>query len=157
MVPERARRRLAVMALAAAGWLVGVGEPHAGRFPPSTQFAIHCQGCHGAAGEDVRGLVPPLAGSVGRFLAAPGGREFLVQVPGVAMTHLDDEDLAALLGWMLERFAADDRPPGFIPYSAAEVARLRRDPLIDVKGVRRKLVAHLEDERLPLPVRLDAD
>jgi len=90
------------------------------------------------------GSVPALAGSVGRFLRVPGGREFLVRVPGVAQAALDDTALADVLNWILERFGRDDLPQGFVPYAAAEVGRLRHQPLTNIQRVRRELIDALE-------------
>jgi len=57
---------------------------------PALDYAVTCQGCHRADGAGTPGTVPALAGSVGKFLRVPGGREFLVRVPGVAQAPLDD-------------------------------------------------------------------
>ena len=67
---------------------------------PPLDYMLNCQGCHRADGAGTPGTVPALAGSVGRFLAVRGGREFLVQVPGVAQSILDDEitDMADTYG-----------------------------------------------------------
>jgi mono/diheme cytochrome c family protein len=111
---------------------------------PALDYAVTCQGCHRADGAGTPGTVPPLAGSVGRFLRVPGGREFLVRVPGVAQAPLDDAALAAVLNWMLERFGPDDVPEGFVPYAAEEVRRLRQRPLTDVAGARRPLARAIE-------------
>ena len=111
---------------------------------PAVDYALNCQGCHRDDGSGTPGSVPPLAGSVGRFLAVPGGREFIVRVPGVATSALDDAALAAVLNWMLERFGPEDVPKGFVPYAAEEVRRLRQRPLTDVAGARRQLVEAIE-------------
>jgi len=111
---------------------------------PALDWAVTCQGCHRADGAGTPGTVPALAGSVGRFLRVPGGREFLVQVPGVAQAPLDDAALAAVLNWMLERFGRDDVPSGVAPYAAEEVRRLRQRPLTDVDGARRRLLQAIE-------------
>src|SRR5712692_7088252 len=99
---------------------------------PALDYAVTCQGCHRADGAGTPGTVPALAGSVGRFLRVPGGRDFLARVPGVAQAPLDDAALAAVLNWILERFGGDDVPKGFVPYGADEVGRLRRSPLTNV-------------------------
>ena len=112
--------------------------------PPSLDYALNCQGCHRADGTSTPGSVPALAGSVGRFLRVPGGREFLVRVPGVAQAALDDTALADVLNWILERFGRDDLPQGFVPYAAAEVGRLRHQPLTNIQRVRRELIDALE-------------
>ena len=114
---------------------------------PALDYAVTCQGCHRADGTGTPGTVPALAGSVGKFLRVPGGREFLVRVPGVAQAPLDDVALAAVLNWMLERFGRDDVPKGVVPYAAAEVGRLRRRPLTDVDGARRQLLETIERTR----------
>ena len=111
---------------------------------PAVDYALNCQGCHLDDGAGTPGSVPPLAGSVGRFLGVPGGREFLVQVPGVATSPLDDAALAAVLNWMLERFGKPDVPPDFRPYGAAEVGALRQKPLTNVDRVRAELLKGVE-------------
>jgi hypothetical protein len=103
-------------------------------------YVLFCQGCHQADGRATPGKIPALAGSVGRFLYVPGGRAYLVRVPGVAQAPLDDAALAGLLDWMLERFAPDELSRGFAPYAAEEVARERARPLVDVERVRRELL-----------------
>jgi hypothetical protein len=112
----------------------------ASAFSPETNYRIHCEGCHLADGSETVGKVPPLAGSVARFLRAPGGRDFLVRVPGVANAPLDAAELAALLDWTLRRFDPANLPADFAPYTADEVARLRATPLSDVSGERRRLL-----------------
>src|SRR5690606_3143944 len=51
-------------------------------------YEANCAGCHGFAGEGLRGAVPPLAGNVPVLLAREGGREYLV---GVLLTGLSGE------------------------------------------------------------------
>jgi hypothetical protein len=107
---------------------------------PAVDYAVHCQGCHLDDGRETPGRVPALAGSLGRFSRVPGGRAYLVRVPGVAQSPLDDAALAALLNWLLPRFDPGGLAPDFSPYSAEEVGRLRRLPLSDVESERRRLL-----------------
>jgi len=107
---------------------------------PAVDYALNCQGCHLDDGSGTPGSVPRLAGSVGRFLGVAGGREFLVRVPGVATSPLDDAALAAVLNWMLERFGPPHLPSKFAPYTAAEVGALRQKPLTNVDRVRAELI-----------------
>jgi len=118
--------------------------PAAATGGPALDYALNCQGCHRADGAGTPGSVPPLAGSVGKFLRVPGGREFLARVPGVATSALDNAALAAVLNWVLERFGADDVPAEHSPYTADEVGRLRRSPLTDVERARRELTEEIE-------------
>jgi len=93
---------------------------------PRFDYLLNCAGCHRM---DARGsaLVPPLT-EIAPFLATPRGRAYLVRVPGVAQSPLSDERVAALLNWVLGEFCGAE---GFSPYSAAEVAALRTEPLRD--------------------------
>ena len=125
--------------------VLGVGTATAGEMSGAAlDYALNCQGCHRADGAGTPGSVPALDGSVGRFLRVPGGREYLARVPGVAQAPLDDAATAAVLNWLLEHFSASDLPRDFAPYTAAEIGRLRREPLTDVDGTRRKLLAEIE-------------
>jgi hypothetical protein len=84
--------------------------------------------------------VPALAGSVGRLARVPGGRSYLARVPGVVQAPLSDAELAELMNWVMARFGGDALPADFAPYTAEEIARLRREPLLDVDGARRALL-----------------
>ena len=63
---------------------------------PAIDYTVHCQGGHLRDGSATPGRVPALAGSLGRFTRIPAGRAYLVRVPGVAQSPLDDAALAAL-------------------------------------------------------------
>ena len=126
-----------------------IGAVPADAYGPGIEYALNCQGCHRADGAGTPGTIPPLAGSVSRFLLVPGGREYLVQVPGVAQAPLDDAALASVVNWMLERFDKQDIPSDFVPYDAHEIARLRAKPLTDVEGQRKKLMADIARRAQP--------
>ncbi len=100
-------------------------------------WILNCQGCHQADGAGSEGGAPNMAGFVGRFLSVPGGREFLVQVPGVAYAPLPDNEVAALLNWMLHKLDEKNIPDSFSEYSEEEVARLRNHPLVEDAPARR--------------------
>ncbi len=108
-------------------------------------YMLGCQGCHldDGRGYPLRG-VPKMTGYVGNFLKVPGGREYLVQVPGSAQSSLSDEHLATLLNWILSTFSRDELPADFLPYSAAEVGRLRAHPLVKVTATREDLVRRID-------------
>jgi mono/diheme cytochrome c family protein len=129
-----------VVVLAVTGMLAGM----AAAGTPAVDYALNCQGCHRADGTGTPGSVPALAGSVGRFLRVPGGREYLGRVPGVAQAPLDDAALAAVLNWILQEFGRDALPKDFVPYGATEVAALRQNPLTDVERVRKGLLESIE-------------
>ena len=102
-------------------------------------YMLNCQGCHLPRGEGV-GDIPQMKNFVGNFLKVPGGRAFLVQVPGSANAALDDAALAELLNWMLLEISADQLPQDFQPYTGPEVGQYRASPLSDVNAVRLPLI-----------------
>jgi mono/diheme cytochrome c family protein len=120
-----------------AAW-PGVANPERARI----DYMLKCQGCHRPDGTGNLASTPPLAGEVAKFLAVPGGREFLGRVPGVASVDLSDERLAEVLNYTLYRFDAAHVPAAFKPYTAAEVAVLRQVPLrLDRAEMRTRLIA----------------
>jgi mono/diheme cytochrome c family protein len=107
---------------------------------------MHCQGCHGAEGAGAAdGAVPTMNGFVGNFLKVDRGREFLVRVPGSANADLSDAALAEVLNWLLPRISAAQVPNDFEPYNESEVGQWRADPLQDVAGLRRQLLARMAE------------
>jgi hypothetical protein len=104
-------------------------------------WVLNCQGCHRPDGTGSDATAPSIAGTVARFLHAPGGREYLGRVPGVATSPLADADLAELLNWMLWRFDAAHIPADFHPYTPEELGRLRQQPLrVEASQVRSALL-----------------
>jgi hypothetical protein len=104
-------------------------------------WVLNCQGCHRADGLGSEGTDTTLAATVAKFLHAPGGREYLIRVPGVATSELSDADLAELINWMLLRFDREHVPASFQPYTPAEVGRLRTRPLrLEAKRIRERLL-----------------
>jgi hypothetical protein len=125
--------------------LAALVAPPAFAAAPELDYLLHCQGCHRADGGETPGSVPPLADQVARFLRVPGGREYLVRVPGSSQSSLDDAALARLLNWIVQRFGPADAAAAAAPYTADEVARVRMPPLVDVERVRAELVARMAD------------
>lgn len=114
-------------------------------------YLLHCAGCHqmdgtGSASHEI----PNMKGTVGHFLRSPEGRAFLVQVPGTSNSPLSDAEVAVLLNWMLPQFSRAEIPPGFVPYTADEVTRLRKRRLDDVAGTRAAIVVQLANMGYPV-------
>ena len=108
-------------------------------------YMLNCQGCHGPFGTESKdGAVPALKNYVGNFLHVPGGRAFLVQVPGSANAAISDEALAELLNWILYTQSSEQLPADFKPFTTVEVGELRQFPESDVIGTRAKLVETIE-------------
>lgn len=107
-------------------------------------YLLNCAGCHqfdasGSAAHEI----PKMRGVVGNFLRLPEGRAFLVQVPGTSNSALSDAQIAVLLNWMLPHFSSEQIPPDFVPYTADEVTRLRKQRLDDVAATRAAIVRRL--------------
>lgn len=111
------------------------------------QYTLYCSGCHTADGRgsgDER--IPDMRNFVGYFAAVEGGREFLIQVPGVSTAPLQSNELANVVNWMLRTFSADQLPDDFIQYSEQEVEQLRHYVLRSELGEKRKqLVSQIEE------------
>jgi hypothetical protein len=111
---------------------------------PQLDYMLHCRGCHGPDGAGAPGAAPSFRGQVAKFLWVPGGREYLIRVPGTAQSELNDAHTAALLNWILHEFSRNELPTDFVPYGEEEVARQRRPPLTDVYLIRRELVRAIQ-------------
>jgi hypothetical protein len=109
-----------------------------------TDYMLNCRGCHGPEGAGLAGAAPPFRGQLARFLSVPGGREYLVRVPGTAQSALSDARVASLLNWLLREFSAEQMPADFVPYREDEVARWRSSPLTDVQKTRAALLRAIE-------------
>ena len=109
---------------------------------PQRDYILACGGCHGLQGVSNSNLVPSLQGLVGYFLDLPEGRAYLSRLPNVAFSTLSDEQLAAVLNYMVFEVGAGSAPAGARPYVAAEVRRWRKQPLTEVtlSAYRRQLV-----------------
>lgn len=132
--------RAAAAALAAG--LALLASPAAA--DPRTDYILHCQGCHLPDGGETPGAVPALRGLVATFLSIPGGREYLIRVPGTAQADLSDARIASLLDWILLELDPARVPEDFEPYTAEEVARARARPLKDALAERRRLLGGAE-------------
>jgi mono/diheme cytochrome c family protein len=113
-------------------------------------WTLNCQGCHRPDGSGSAGTAPSLAGTVARFLSAPGGREYLGRVPGVATSPLSNGDLSEVVNWMLWRFDREHLPANFQPYTAAEIGELRSRPLrLEASQMRAELLKKADESATP--------
>lgn len=123
---------------------VALATANAGQAGPRNDYMLQCQGCHRPDGSGSPGSVPDFRGRLGRFVGVPGGREFLIRVPGSAQSSLSDAELAEVLNWMIGEFGPPEVAARFEPFTAAEIARHRR-PLVAVEPVRRALLERMEN------------
>ncbi|MEI8324415.1 MAG: cytochrome c [Betaproteobacteria bacterium] len=127
------------MALGVAGVAHAVADPE--QTLSRLNFTQHCSGCHArdGGGAPSKG-VPSMRGALGDFLMLKGGREFIVQVPGVMNSPLGDGDIANLMNWLLPLVSAQTMPKDFVPYAASEIASLRQSRPNNIPAERKKLV-----------------
>jgi len=121
--------------IAQAGYGVGVN------------YQLQCAGCHlgdgtGSAANDT----PRMKDFVGNFLKVPGGREFLVRVPGMSQSALNNAQLADLLNWLMREdgMAGKSVPTDYQPYSAEEVRALREKTMLNLPGTRAGLIKAMQ-------------
>jgi cytochrome c553 len=128
--------------------LACLGSAHASEDRPRLQYLQFCSGCHlpDGSGSPAFG-VPSMRGLLGQFLQVPGGREFIVQVPGVMNSALSDADIANLMNWLVPEVSAPTMPARFKPYTTQEIARLRKTRPADVPAARAPLIRLID--RLP--------
>ena len=129
-----------VLVLAATGLTSALAG--AASASPGQDYMLYCMGCHGAEAQGVPGKIPPLAGTLARFMRSSEGRNYVLRVPGAANSALSDARLAAVLNWLTERYGAADEPHP-APFTEEEVTRARRVPLADVQAVRREVLRQL--------------
>ena len=109
-------------------------------------YILNCQGCHLPDGSGSPGNVPKLNDFMGYFLHVDGGREFILQVPGVAGAPISDQELADVMNWILLNFSKNELPDPFIPYNAEEVGKLRKEPQLEIHQHREELIAKIKDK-----------
>jgi mono/diheme cytochrome c family protein len=115
---------------------------------PQSDYILHCGGCHGPGGVSNSRLVPNLKDLAGYYLDIPEGRDYLARLPNVAFSSLNDQRLAAVLNYVVTEIGGGTAPARAKPYTAAEVGKLRKQPLTEVtlSKYRRQLVEALIDE-----------
>lgn len=139
---KRAACGVAVLALAGASSLALVwASPSAALTPPAqANYMLNCMGCHLPDGSGATGKVPSVRDSLARLSTSAAGRRYLVQVPGSAQSALSDLELAQVLSWMVRNLSARAQAADFTDFTAAEVARYRGSPLIEVRKTRARLL-----------------
>lgn len=148
---------MALLAHAGQDTLLGRQVPAAADAPSTAttrgaraHYVLHCAGCHGLDGAGSRAAQVPDMRRLGDFLRVPGGRAFVLQVPGVMGSGLGDAEVAEVTNWVLATVAPGSAPPGTPPFTPAEVAEARRHPLVDVAATRRALVQQARAQGLAL-------
>lgn len=105
------------------------------------QWEMNCRGCHGPSGEgNIKRDVPPLV-ELNAFQKITAGREFLVRVPGVSRSPLNNPDLTYLMNWMVRTMDPNFNEKEQILFTEREVEELRREPLLEqIEEIRSDLI-----------------
>ena len=120
---------------------------------PRNLYTLNCWGCHRANGEGVVGTAPPLTNAAD-FLKVPGGREYLIRVPGVSQSMLNDADAAEVMNWIIVTFSKERVPADFQPFTAAEIRHARAQPhLFNVSETRTQLLKRMVAMKIRPPQR----
>jgi mono/diheme cytochrome c family protein len=110
-----------------------------------SNYLLNCGGCHGENGVSNSRLVPELKDQVGYYLNTAAGREYLVRLPNVAFSTMTDQELSDVLNFTILTLGGASVPAHAAPFTAGEIARLRKRPLNEVSLIdyRRHLVDEL--------------
>jgi len=106
---------------------------------PKVDYLLHCSGCHMPDGSGLSSVVPTLHNIIGRMVAKPEGRSYIVRVPGASQAPINDKKLTEVLNWMLTEFSSDTLPENFKPLTVKEVSRARSQLLADPLKYRAEL------------------
>jgi hypothetical protein len=90
-------------------------------------------------GTGLSSAVPTLHNIIGRLVAEPEGRAYIVRVPGASQAPINDKKLTEVLNWMLTEFSSDTLPKNFKPLTVKEVKRARNQLLADPLKYRAEL------------------
>lgn len=106
-----------------------------------SNYLYACRGCHLADGSGVPPEVPSLRETLGPLVSTRAGRDYLVRVPAVQQSRLDDREVAGVLNWVLTELNPATLPANFRPYTEQEVRAARRRILADPVSFRAALPA----------------
>ena len=95
-----------------------------------SDYLEQCGGCHGLQGSSAPSPIPVLKGRVGYFMCTKAGREYLGRLPNIAYSKVDDAALAEMLNFVVFDLGEGTAPAKARPFDAAEVGRLRAQPMM---------------------------
>lgn len=108
------------------------------------QWTMNCQGCHGPKGKgNASRDVPPLV-ELNAFQKISEGREFLVRVPGVSRSPINNSDLTNLMNWMVREMDPNFNEKDQILFTEQEVGQLRQKPLLnEIRETRSNIIKRI--------------
>lgn len=108
---------------------------------PHTDYLLYCRGCHLHTGDPVPDANIPSLHELAPLLATQEGRDYLIRVPGVSQSGMSDEQLAAVLNWVITAFNSQSVPENFARFTTEEVSQVRDKILIDPLKAREEILA----------------
>lgn len=135
-------RRWAALLLACVVHAVPAHAQEVNAHRARLHYLQHCVGCHlpDGSGAPDKGI-PSMRGLLADFARLPGGRDYIVQVPGVMNSPLNDRDIAELMNWLVPEM--DNGARLHSPYTAAEITHLRQTRPADIPRMRAELMARM--------------
>ncbi len=107
---------------------------------PHTDYLLYCRGCHLHTGDAVPTASIPGLHELAPLLESQEGRDYLIRVPGVAQSGMDDARLAAVLNWVIVNFNADTVGDDFERFTTEEVSKARPIVLVDPLRARAEIL-----------------
>ena len=121
-------------------------------------YQLQCAGCHLGDGTGSKANdTPKMKDFVGNFLKVEGGREFLVRVPGMSQSALNNAQLADLINWLMRKdgIAGKSMPDDYRPYTEAEVAAVRKVSLLNLPDTRAGLIKQMREQGIAIDDGMD--
>lgn len=115
-------------------------------YSTAVNYQLQCAGCHLGDGEgSAANDTPRMKGFVGNFLKVDGGRQFLVRVPGMSQSALNNAQLADLINWIMREdgMAGKSMPANYQPYTEQEVAAIRHEAMLNLPSTRAGLISQM--------------
>ncbi|PZX06096.1 c-type cytochrome [Celeribacter halophilus] len=111
---------------------------------PHTNYILRCAGCHGFEGlGTTEGDIPAFPDSVGYIAGTELGRTYMMHVPGVVGSSLNDREIAEVMNYVLDVWGETEGEAPPATFTEEEVTRRRVEPVPDVVAYRRLVVDEL--------------
>lgn len=111
-----------------------------------SNYVLRCSGCHGLKGAGSQeGGIPEFRNSVSHIAATDIGRTYLMHVPGVVSTGLNDAEITDVMNYVLDTWG-----DGTHHFTLSEVHRRRTQPVADVVALRQRIANQLSKKGIEL-------
>jgi cytochrome c553 len=136
-------RALSLLTSAACALLYFSPGRVAARSAP-VNYILRCSGCHGMDGSgNTPAGIPDFRNYIGAFARDDEGRTYILHVPGIVNASLSDDEISAVINYVVTTWAGTSLRTGFVAFTAQEVAARRVRPVADVVRFRRRIVERL--------------